>query len=49
MRFKSLVLLGVLWTLVVYCPIAHIARGEGGWLAQIGLVSFAWACLPARK
>lgn len=41
MRFKALVLFIVLWTLVVYYPIAHMMWGEGGWLARIGSVDFA--------
>ena len=41
MRFGALVLFVVLWTLVVYYPIAHMVWGEGGWLAQIGSIDFA--------
>ena len=41
MRFKSLFAFVVLWTLVVYYPIAHMVWGEGGWLAAIGSVDFA--------
>lgn len=41
MRFKSLVLFMVLWTLVVYYPIAHMVWGAGGLLSQMGSVDFA--------
>ena len=41
MRFKSLFAFVVLWTLVVYYPIAHMVWGAGGWLAAIGSVDFA--------
>ena len=41
MRFGSLALFVVLWTLVVYYPIAHMVWGNGGWLASIGSIDFA--------
>jgi Amt family ammonium transporter len=41
MRFGALALFVVLWTLVVYYPVAHMVWGEGGWLARIGSVDFA--------
>lgn len=41
MRFKALFLFMVLWTLIVYYPIAHMVWGEGGWLAGIGSIDFA--------
>lgn len=41
MRFASLALFVVLWTLVVYYPIAHMVWGAGGWLAAIGSIDFA--------
>ena len=41
MRFPSLFLFVVLWTLVVYYPIAHMVWGAGGWLAEIGSIDFA--------
>ena len=40
-RFKALALFVILWTLVVYYPVAHMVWGEGGWLARIGSVDFA--------
>lgn len=41
MRFGALALFVVLWTLLVYYPIAHMVWGEGGWLAEIGSIDFA--------
>lgn len=41
MRFKALFLFVVLWTLVVYYPIAHMVWGAGGLLAEIGSIDFA--------
>lgn len=41
MRFKSLVLFIILWSLIVYYPMAHMVWGEGGFLAEIGSVDFA--------
>jgi len=40
MRFKALFLFVVLWSLVVYYPVAHMVWG-GGFLAQIGSIDFA--------
>ncbi|MGN0287274.1 MAG: ammonium transporter [Atopobiaceae bacterium] len=41
MRFKALFLFILLWTIVVYYPIAHMVWGQGGILAAIGSVDFA--------
>lgn len=41
MRFKALVPFIVLWSLIVYYPMAHMVWGEGGFLAAIGSVDFA--------
>lgn len=41
MRFKSLVLFIILWSLIVYYPMAHMVWGEGGFLAELGSVDFA--------
>lgn len=41
MRFKSLFIFIVLWTFVVYYPIAHMVWGAGGLLAEMGSVDFA--------
>jgi Amt family ammonium transporter len=40
-RFKAFVLFSLLWTLLVYSPIAHWVWGEGGWLRQLGAIDFA--------
>ena len=41
MRFKAIVLFIILWSLIVYYPMAHMVWGEGGFLASIGSVDFA--------
>jgi ammonium transporter, Amt family len=40
-RFKAFVLFSLLWTLVVYSPIAHWVWGQGGWLNKLGALDFA--------
>jgi Amt family ammonium transporter len=40
MKFSALVLFAGLWSLSVYCPIAHWLWG-GGWLASLGALDFA--------
>ncbi|MGD0121453.1 MAG: ammonium transporter [Candidatus Limnocylindrales bacterium] len=40
-RFKAFVLFTLLWTLLVYSPIAHWVWGEGGWLRGLGTIDFA--------
>ncbi len=40
-RFKAFVLFSLLWTLVVYSPIAHWVWGDGGWLRNLGVLDFA--------
>ena len=40
-RFKAFVLFTLLWTLLVYSPIAHWVWGEGGWLRGLGAIDFA--------
>lgn len=40
-RFKALVIFVILWSLVVYYPLAHMVWGEGGALAALGSVDFA--------
>lgn len=39
-KFSSMLLFSVLWTLVVYFPVANWVWG-GGWLGQMGLIDFA--------
>ena len=41
MKFKALVLFIILWSLIVYYPMAHMVWGEGGFFAEIGSVDFA--------
>lgn len=41
MKFKSLFVFLVLWSLVVYYPMAHMIWADGGFLAKIGSVDFA--------
>ncbi len=40
MKFSSLLLFSLLWSIVVYCPIAHWMWG-GGWLGKLGALDFA--------
>ncbi|WP_447980697.1 ammonium transporter [Candidatus Nitrospira bockiana] len=40
MKFAALLLFSALWSILVYCPIAHWLWG-GGWLAQLGALDFA--------
>ena len=40
MKFSALLCFSVLWSLAVYCPIAHWVWG-GGWLAALGALDFA--------
>ena len=40
-KFKAFVLFALLWSLLVYSPIAHWVWGEGGWLRSLGAVDFA--------
>jgi Amt family ammonium transporter len=40
MRFNAYILFITLWSIVVYCPVAHWVWG-GGWLSQMGALDFA--------
>jgi Amt family ammonium transporter len=40
-KFKAFVLFTLLWTLLVYSPIAHWVWGDGGWLFKMGALDFA--------
>ncbi len=40
-RFAAVLLFTVLWSTVVYDPIAHWVWGHGGWLANLGALDFA--------
>ncbi len=41
MKFKALFIFIILWSFVVYYPLAHMMWGTGGILAKIGAVDFA--------
>jgi Amt family ammonium transporter len=40
-KFGALLVLGILWLTVVYCPVAHWVWGSGGWLSKLGALDFA--------
>ena len=41
MRFGAMMLFMGLWSLLVYCPVAHWVWEPGGWLAALGAQDFA--------
>src|SRR5262249_22701704 len=41
MKFSAYVLFTLLWSTLVYDPIAHWTWGDGGWLSQLGVLDFA--------
>lgn len=41
MKFKAFVIFMVLWSLVVYCPVAHWVWQSEGWLFKLGALDFA--------
>jgi Amt family ammonium transporter len=41
MRFRAYVVFLVVWSLVVYAPLAHWVWGVGGWLQKMGALDFA--------
>lgn len=40
-KFSAFLILAVLWFTIVYCPVAHWVWGDGGWLANLGVLDFA--------
>jgi len=40
-KFKAFVLFTLLWTILVYSPIAHWVWGDNGWLLKAGALDFA--------
>jgi Amt family ammonium transporter len=40
-KFAALLVFSALWMTVVYCPVAHWVWGDGGWLANFGVLDFA--------
>jgi ammonium transporter, Amt family len=41
MRFVAYLTFGVIWTTLVYDPLAHWVWGDGGWLRTLGALDFA--------
>jgi Amt family ammonium transporter len=41
MRFRSYVVFILLWSTLIYCPLAHWVWAEGGWLFKMGVLDFA--------
>jgi Amt family ammonium transporter len=41
MKFKTFIIFTLLWTTLVYDPIAHWVWGAGGWLGNLGVLDFA--------
>ncbi len=41
MKFSSYVVFALLWTTLVYDPVAHWTWAEGGWLYKLGVLDFA--------
>lgn len=41
MKFSSFIVFSVLWTTIVYDPVAHWVWGIGGWLHGLGALDFA--------
>ncbi len=41
MKFKAFVIFALLWSTLVYDPIAHWVWGAGGWIREMGALDFA--------
>ena len=41
MKFKAFLIFTILWTTIVYDPLAHWVWGTGGWLHNLGVLDFA--------
>ena len=41
MKFSSFLVFTLVWTTVVYDPVAHWVWGAGGWMKQLGVLDFA--------
>ncbi len=41
MRFVAYLTFGVIWTTIIYDPLAHWVWGDGGWLRKLGALDFA--------
>jgi Amt family ammonium transporter len=40
-KFRSMLIFIILWSTIIYSPIAHWVWGEGGWLRTLGAIDFA--------
>jgi Amt family ammonium transporter len=40
-KFKSVLLFGLIWATLVYDPLCHWVWGQGGWLKEMGVLDFA--------
>ncbi|MEC9282372.1 MAG: hypothetical protein VX642_06650 [Bdellovibrionota bacterium] len=40
-RFKAWITMMALWSILVYCPVAHWVWGPNGWIANLGGLDFA--------
>jgi Amt family ammonium transporter len=40
-KFSTFLVFVVLWSTLVYCPVAHWVWGNGGWLRELGALDFA--------
>jgi Amt family ammonium transporter len=40
-KFSSLLIFSALWMTLVYSPVTHWVWGDGGWLAELGVLDFA--------
>jgi Amt family ammonium transporter len=41
MKFSAYIIFTLVWTTIVYDPVAHWVWGTGGWLKQLGVLDFA--------
>jgi Amt family ammonium transporter len=41
MKFSAYLVFALVWTTIVYDPVAHWVWGTGGWLKQLGVLDFA--------
>ena len=41
LKFSAFALFTLLWSTVIYCPLAHWVWGDGGWMAKMGVLDFA--------
>jgi Amt family ammonium transporter len=41
-KFRSLLIFTVLWSTLIYSPVAHWIWGADGWLHSLGVIDFRW-------